>query len=113
MSNIPSVVDGPRLEVKKKIEYDIPCPKCSKEMRVTNVSDGSLIECKSCGNVTWRMSYIAPWWAKTSKFIISLALSFVLGVASSFAASIIYEKYYKPANASAYSNPATATAKSR
>lgn len=111
MPNIPSIVNGPRLEVKKKIEYDLPCPKCAKEMRVTGVTEGSLIECKECGNITWRMAYTPPWWAKTSRFIISILLAFILGIGSSLVASWIYEKYSKARDARTELNLPTATTK--
>jgi hypothetical protein len=98
MPDIPSIVDGPRLAVKKKVEYDIPCPKCNKEMRITNLKDGTPIKCNNCDNVTWSMPYVPPWWAKTSRFIFSILLSFILGFMASFLAAWVYEKYSESRN---------------
>jgi ribosomal protein L37AE/L43A len=95
MPNTPSIVNGPKLEVKKKIEYDIPCPKCNKEMRVTDVSEGALVECTDCGNVTWRIAYSPPWWAKTSRFLLSLLFSFIFGIFISLTAAWLYENSFK------------------
>jgi len=95
---IPSIFNGPKLVVKKAVEYDMPCPKCSKEMRVTDISEGTPIECPSCNNVTWRMAYYPPWWSKTSRFVYSLICTFILGVIASLVAAAIYEKYIKSGN---------------
>ncbi len=111
MSDIPSIVGGPRLQVKKKVEFDLPCPKCSKDMRVTEVGEGSVIACKNCSNVTWRMAYEPPWWAKTSKFILSLVATFVLGVVTSLFASWLYEKYQQARPARPQANVPTAIQK--
>jgi ssDNA-binding Zn-finger/Zn-ribbon topoisomerase 1 len=105
MPKIPSVVGGPRLEVKMKKEYDLPCPKCSKDMRITEVKEGAVIECAECKNVTWRMDYELPWWAKTSKFVGSLIVTFVFGVATSLFSSWLYEKYTDSRQAGVDSQP--------
>jgi len=95
MSDIPSVVHGPELEIKKKIEYDLPCPKCEKDMRVTGVKEGAVIECKNCKNFTWRIGYAPPWWAKTWIFISAL----IFALATGFASSWLYESYQKARDA--------------
>jgi hypothetical protein len=105
MPTIPSVVGGPRLGVKKKIEYDLPCPKCSKDMRITEVKEGAAIECAECKNVTWRMDYEPPWWAKTSKFVGSLIVTFILGVATSLFSSWLDQKYTASRQAGVDSQP--------
>ena len=99
MPKTPSIIDGPRLEVKKKVEYDIPCPKCGKEMRVTEVTEGAVIECNECSNVTWRMPYTSPWWAKTSHFILTIFFSMVFGIVVSFTGTWLYDKYSKSRDA--------------
>ena len=104
MTAPPSLVNGPSAVVKKKLEYDQPCPKCSKEMRITDISEGAPIACGNCGNVTWRIAYTPPWWSKTSRFALSLLGTFILGVISSLVASTIYEKYTQSRNTSAYNN---------
>lgn len=98
MPTVPSIFNGPKLIVKKTVEYDMPCPKCSKEMRVTDISEGAPIECTSCSNVTWRMAYNPPWWSKTSRFALSLVVTFILGIISSLVAATIYENYTKSGN---------------
>lgn len=98
MPTVPSIFNGPKLIVKKAVEYDMPCPKCSKEMRVTDISEGTPIECTSCRNVTWRMAYDPPWWSKTSRFTLSLVGTFILGVIASLVAATIYENYTKSWN---------------
>jgi len=100
MATIPSIVDGPPLAVRRVIEFDLPCPKCQKDIRVTNVKPGAVMQCQheGCSNVTWRPDYRLPWWGKTSHFIGSLASAFVVGFASSFFASLAFERYAKPGN---------------
>lgn len=107
MAEPPSIVDGPKLEVRRAIEYDMPCPKCRKDIRVTQIEAGAVIKCPhpKCNNVTWRPEYVPPWWAKTSKFVLSLIGSFVLGVSTSLVASILYEKYTKPSAPITEPNP--------
>jgi hypothetical protein len=95
MSDIPSVVSGPDLQIKETVEYDLPCPKCAKDMRVTSVKEGALVKCKNCKNVTWRIRYVPPWWAKT--WILISALVFAL--ATGFASSWLFEKYQKSRDA--------------
>jgi hypothetical protein len=68
-------------------------------MRVTDINEGALVECKKCGNITSRMAYSPPWWSKTSRFILSLILTFILGISASLIASWLYEKYSKSGNA--------------
>ena len=96
MAEPPSIVDGPTLEVRKAVEYDMPCPKCRMEIRVTELKVGTVLKCPHgrCGNVTWRPEYVPPWWAKPSKFILSLIISFILGVIGSMTASFLYEKHF-------------------
>ncbi len=89
MSDIPSVVSGPDLQVKRTVEYDLPCPKCSKDMRVTAVKEGAIVECRHCKNVTWRIGYKPPWWAKTWALVLSLLFALMTG----FISNIIYESY--------------------
>lgn len=100
MAEIPSIIDGPKLEIKRAVEFDIPCPKCNKDIRVTQIEAGAVIKCphSRCGNVIWRPEYIPPWWAKTKNFVLSLVVSFVLGFVSSFLASAAFEKYADPGN---------------
>jgi len=109
----PSLVNGPSAIVKRKLEYDQPCPKCAKEMRITDISEGTPIACSSCGNVTWRIAYNPPWWSKTSRFLLSLLVTFILGVLASLAAAAIYEKYTQSRDAITENNPTTTITKKR
>jgi hypothetical protein len=94
MSDIPLVVSGPNLQIKRTVEYDLPCPKCSKDMRVTAVKEGAIVECRYCKNVTWRIGYKPPWWAKTWAFVLSILIALTTGVIS----SIIYDFYKEARN---------------
>ncbi|MFZ3116029.1 MAG: hypothetical protein WA121_10560 [Syntrophales bacterium] len=111
MANNPSIVNGPRLEVKEIKEYILPCPKCLKDMRITDIAVGAVIKCDDCQNITWRISYIPPWWAKTSRFVLSVLLAFILGLGSSLLATWLYEKYYKVGEVRSELNLPTATTK--
>ena len=106
MAEIPSIIDGPRMEIKRAVEFDNPCPKCHKEIRVTKIEAGAVIRCPHarCGNVIWRPEYIPPWWAKTKNFVISLVVTFVLGFVASFLASMAFEKYTNSGNVPAQAN---------
>jgi hypothetical protein len=109
MSQHASIVDGPRLELKRAVEIDMPCPKCGKDVRVTSVAAGAVIKCphSRCGNVTWRPEYVPPWWARTRNFLFSIIGSFILGLAASFVASALYEEYAKSRDAVVKPDPTT------
>jgi len=113
MAEIPSIIDGPRLEIKRAVEFDIPCPKCHKQIRVTQIEAGAVIKCphSRCGNVIWRPEYVPRWWAKTKNFVLSLIVSFILGFFASFLASLAFEKYTDSGSVSPKANepPRTAT----
>jgi len=111
MADIPSIVNGPKLQVRESKEYDVSCPSCSVAMRITSIASGALIKCPSCGNITWRPDFVPPWWSKTSRFALSLIGSFVLGVSASFVASIVYEKYNQSGHVTSQANPTSITAK--
>ena len=100
MAEPPSIIDGPKLEVKRVTEFHMPCPKCSKDIRVTEIEAGSVIKCPhpKCNNVTWRPEYVLPWWAKTWKFVGSVIASFSLGFLSSLAATAYAERHSKGSN---------------
>lgn len=74
-------------------------------MRITEVNEGAAIECAECKNVTWRMDYEPPWWAKTSKFVGSLIVTFILGVATSLFSSWLDQKYTASRQAGVDSQP--------
>jgi len=97
MSTPPLIVNGPKLQIRPVTEYDMSCPKCSKDIRVTDVQAGAVIKCphSRCGNFTWRPEYIPPWWAKARNFGLALIGSFAVGVISSLFASKIYEEHSK------------------
>ena len=111
MSTQPLIVTGPKLQIRPVTEYDMPCPKCSKDIRVTDVQAGAVIKCphSRCGNFTWRPEYIPPWWAKLRNFGLALIVSFASGVISSLVASKIYEEHSKSRNVPAKAAAAPTT----
>jgi len=101
MAAPPSIIDGPKLQVRRVTEFEMPCPKCSKDIRVTAIEAGAVIKCPhtKCGNVTWRPEYVPPWWARTRNFSLAIIGSFSVGIISSLVASRIYEEYTKSRDA--------------
>jgi hypothetical protein len=101
MAAPPLIISGPELQVKRVSEYDIACPKCCKDIRVTGVKAGTVIKCPHprCGNVIWSPEYVPPWWARTRNYVGTIIVSIAFGVIASLIAAGLFEKYTKARDA--------------
>lgn len=96
-SHIPKPIDGDPIHVIEKIirQVDCPNPQCDQVLDITNINEGTKIQCEACKNVTWVPAYEPKWWQKTKVILGGLAVSFVVGILSSLVATSIYAKYAK------------------
>lgn len=90
-SHSPKIVDnrGPEIIPYKILEINCPNPNCNKPIDITDLNEGTKIECPHCMNITWTPSYKRKNHGKIS-FIIGLLISFILGICSSLIANYIY-----------------------
>ena len=88
---LPTLSGGSPISIKERKVLSLDCPKCKTQLDVTNLSFGTNIECPSCRNVTWCPEFKAHWWFRLRNYLISLSISFVLGVGASLLASYIFE----------------------
>jgi hypothetical protein len=93
----PSISPGPSIEIRKDVRKILRCPNssCQKDIDVTNLNFGTNIKCEKCGNVTWVPEYKLKWWFKLRTFILTIILSFILGVIASFSGTYAYENFIK------------------
>lgn len=89
------LADGSGIVVTKRVWMALACPKCRKDIDVTDVSFGTVIQCPHCDNITWRPEFKPRWYFRVRNFIITNLLSFILGVLASLLASYIYENQAK------------------
>jgi uncharacterized paraquat-inducible protein A len=88
---LPTLSGGSPITIKERKILSLDCPKCKSPLDVTNLSFGTNIECPSCKNITWCPEFKPHWWFRLRNYLLSLLVSFVLGVAASLVAAHIYE----------------------
>ena len=93
MPQTPNLASGAPIAITKKQIFSLDCPKCKKPLDVTNLTFGTNIECPNCSNITWRPEFKLGWVFKLKNLIISVLLSFILGVGASLIATYIYKKF--------------------
>lgn len=79
------IPDGP-IDITERIIKQMKCPNpdCDASLDITNINEGTKIQCKSCDNVTWLPDYKKQkWWQKPAALIGGALLTYVLGIASS------------------------------
>jgi len=89
----PSVLDSkkPQIQEIKILEVQCPNPDCNQKLDITNINEGTKIKCPQCHNITWTPSYKQKWWHRGIIFIVSLFISFIIGVLSSITATKIID----------------------
>jgi len=88
----PRLTGGGHIEVTKRIQTMVGCPKCLRPLDITDVRVGSSIECPHCTNVTWTPEYVPRWWYRARNYTLSLIGAFVVGVISSYVASYLWDQ---------------------
>lgn len=95
------IADGSGIAVSKRVWIALACPKCRKDIDVTNVTFGTVIACPHCKNITWRPEFKPMWYFRVRNFILANLFSFTLGILASLLAAYIYEHSSKPAASAA------------
>jgi len=94
----PKLLVGRELRVTRKVTLIFGCPKCTNDLDVTSITGKATIECLKCNNVTWLPDYQPPWWSKLKTFVLSLVVSFLVGVISSIAGTYAWVKIHNVNN---------------
>jgi hypothetical protein len=63
---------------------------------VTDIAFGTMIQCPSCENITWRPEFKPRWYFRLRNFVFSNLVSFNLGVLASLLATCISQHYAQP-----------------
>lgn len=84
--------DGSGIAVTRRVWMALTCPKCRKDIDVTGISFGTVIECPHCKNITWRPEFKPRWYFRVRNFVLANLVSFVVGVLASLLASYLYEQ---------------------
>jgi len=100
-AKIPIINDPKRPEVKQIKILQVKCPSlnCDQVLDITNINEGTKITCPKCSNTTWTPSYREKWYQRFSIYLLSVLLSFAIGVGSSLFASAIWSYYHPIENA--------------
>ena len=95
LSRIPEQLGNEPPQVVERAVREVKCPNpsCTLKLDITAIDSGTTIKCQGCSNVTWAPLYENKWWQKIKGFILSLLLSFTIGICGSLAASVIYDSY--------------------
>jgi len=90
----PKIVDSkkPEVIIQKVFETSCPNPSCNKPIEITNLNEGTKIECPHCKNITWTPSYEGKYKSKMA-FFIGLLISFIIGVCSSLVANYVFNYF--------------------
>ena len=85
----------PALQIKREVKAIVNCPNCNDPMNLdaNDVDLGHIIQCAKCRQNTY-YPFEKPWYQKTklvAGYIVSLLVSFVLGIGSNFAYQKITE----------------------
>ncbi|MEX0609745.1 MAG: hypothetical protein WD016_03320 [Balneolaceae bacterium] len=93
MTNIaPSIIDSSIVTVSEvnKLELDCPNPKCHIILDVTGLRFGMIVQCTTCLNSTIVPELKLKWWQKLSSYLLSILISFIIGIGASIAGAFIF-----------------------
>jgi len=82
----PKLSGGPKISIDEITIKTLDCPKCQKQLAVTDLIFGTNIECPDCGNKTWVPEYKPRWWFKLRNFLFTVIITFIIGVFAAIAA---------------------------
>lgn len=88
--DLPLLASGPGIRLKREEQLILNCPKCNNRMDVSGVHVGQNIQCPACKNMTWVPKMKPRWWQSLPAFLVSVVVSFVIGVGASLTATSIY-----------------------
>ena len=95
MSNsptVPQLTGASSINVRKpsRIHVDCPNPTCTQILDVTDVNFGTNVGCPECGNYLFAPEYKPPWYAKTWRFVLALATSFIAGMLAQYVGRLVF-----------------------
>jgi hypothetical protein len=89
---IPRITGGEELRVSQRRQLLVDCPKCKRNLDITDVRALAPISCPECENVTWAPEYVPKWWQRLRNFVLSNVVAFLVGVAASLVATSLWER---------------------
>ncbi|WP_027991916.1 hypothetical protein [Sinorhizobium meliloti] len=90
----PKVSDSPVAIAARKVTYEAQtCPKCHKELNVTAIGVGALIEC-DCGNITPRAKQLTPLLDRIKDLATAFGVTFIMGILTGIAGNYAYAQLF-------------------